>query len=62
MSSKEILLSLCPIWLQITSCLHSQSNALISSDKKLIEASRKTGLKAFHVTEDEEKLRAFIMN
>jgi len=46
--------------LQITTCLHSQSNALISSDKKLIEASRKTGLKTFHVTEDEEKLEALI--
>lgn len=46
--------------LQITTCLHSQSNALVSSDKKLIEASRKTGLKAFHVTEDKEKLEDFI--
>lgn len=46
--------------LQITTCIHSQSNALISSDKKLIKASRKTGLKALHVTEDEEKIRAFI--
>lgn len=46
--------------LQITTCLHSQSNALISSDKKLIEASRKTGLKAFHVTNDAEKLEALI--
>ena len=46
--------------LQITACLHSQSNALVSSDKKLIEASRKKGLNAFHVTKDEEKLRAFL--
>ncbi len=46
--------------LQITTCIHSQSNALISSDKKLIDASRKIGLKAFHVTKDEEKLREFI--
>lgn len=46
--------------LQITTCLHSQSTTLISSDKKLIEASRKTGLKAFHITEDEEKLRTLI--
>ena len=33
-----------------------------ASDKKLIKPSRKTGSKALHVTEDEEKLRAFIMN
>ncbi|MDI6846706.1 MAG: type II toxin-antitoxin system VapC family toxin [Candidatus Bathyarchaeia archaeon] len=46
--------------LQITTCIHSQSNALISSDKKLVEASRKTGLKAFHVTKDEEKIKALI--
>lgn len=46
--------------LQITTCIHSQSNALISSDKKLIKASRKTGLKAFHVTKDEGKLKEFI--
>jgi len=46
--------------LQITTCIHSQSSALISSDKKLIKASRKTGLKAFHITRDEEKLKEFI--
>ncbi|RLI12543.1 PIN domain nuclease [Candidatus Bathyarchaeota archaeon] len=46
--------------LQINTCIHSRSNAFISSDKRLIEASRKIGLKAFHVTKDEEKLRAFI--
>lgn len=46
--------------LQITTCLHSQSNALISSDKKLVDASRKTGLKAFHVTKDGGKLEDFI--
>jgi len=32
----------------------------LSSDKKLIDASRKTGLNALHLTEDEEKLKAFI--
>jgi len=46
--------------LQITTFIHSQSNALISSDKKLIKASRKTGLKTFHITKDEEKLKKFI--
>lgn len=46
--------------LQITSCIHSQSNAIISSDKKLVETSRKLGLMAYHVTDDEEKLRSLI--
>ena len=45
---------------QITTCIHSQSNTLISSDKKLIKTSRKTGLKTFHVTKDEEKPKDFI--
>lgn len=46
--------------LQITSCIHSQSNAIISSDKKLVETSRKLGLMAYHVTDDEEKLKSLI--
>jgi len=46
--------------LQITACLHGQSDALISSDKKLVETSRKAGLNAFHVTKDKEKLEDFI--
>jgi predicted nucleic acid-binding protein len=46
--------------LQITTCLHNKNNALISSDEKLVETSRKTGLQAFHLTKDEQKLRHLI--
>ncbi|MBC7130302.1 type II toxin-antitoxin system VapC family toxin [Candidatus Bathyarchaeota archaeon] len=46
--------------LQIISCLESQSNALISGDRKLIQISRKTGLEAFHIVEDEEKINTLL--
>jgi hypothetical protein len=46
--------------LQITTCLQTQSNALISSDKRLIQISRKIGLEAFHITEDEEKINTLL--
>lgn len=44
--------------LQITTCLQSQSNALLSGDKRLVQISRKTGLEAFHIVEDGEKITA----
>ena len=46
--------------LQITTCLQTQSNALVSSDKRLVQISRKTGLEAFHIVEDEEKINALL--
>lgn len=42
--------------LQISTCNYSKSNALISADWKLCKASNETGVKTFHLTED-EKLR-----
>jgi len=47
--------------LQISTCNYSKSNALISADGKLCEASNEAGVKAFHITED-EKLRQLIQN
>jgi len=46
--------------LQITTCMQSQSNALVSSDKRLVQISRKTGLEAFHIVNDEEKINALL--
>ncbi|MGC8940338.1 MAG: PIN domain-containing protein [Candidatus Bathyarchaeia archaeon] len=46
--------------LQITTCLQSQSNALVSSDERLVKTSRKTGLEAFHIVEDEGKINALL--
>ena len=43
--------------LQVTTCIHNKNDALISGDTKLVETSRKIGLKAFHVTKDEQKLK-----
>ena len=42
--------------LQIRTCMHSDSNAFLSSDKELISVALKTGLKAINV-EDEEKVK-----
>lgn len=46
--------------LQITTCTHTQSDALISGDEKLVKTSRKQGLKAFNVVKEEQKLKNFI--
>ncbi|MEM2971963.1 MAG: type II toxin-antitoxin system VapC family toxin [Candidatus Bathyarchaeia archaeon] len=46
--------------LQIITCLQSQSDALVSGDKRLVQISRKTGLEAFHIVEDEEKITAIL--
>jgi predicted nucleic acid-binding protein len=43
--------------LQITTCIHNKNDALINRDKELVEASRKIGLKAFHITKDEQELK-----
>ena len=43
--------------LQITTCIRNKNDALISGDKKLVETSRKIGLKTFHITKDEQKLK-----
>jgi len=47
--------------LQITTCIHNKNDALISGDKKLVETSRKMGLRTFHITEDEQKLKHMLM-
>lgn len=46
--------------LQITTCTHTQSDALISGDEKLVKTSRKLGLKAFNIVKEEQKLKKFI--
>jgi predicted nucleic acid-binding protein len=46
--------------LQITTCIHNKNDALISGDAKLVETSRKTGLKTFHITKDEQKLKQLL--
>jgi predicted nucleic acid-binding protein len=46
--------------LQITTCIYNKNDALISGDEKLVETSRKTGLKAFHITKDEQKLKQLL--
>ena len=42
--------------LQMATCLHSKGDALISSDEKLVQISRKTGLKALQIPRDEQDL------
>jgi predicted nucleic acid-binding protein len=46
--------------LQITSCAQTQSNALVSSDKRLVKVSRKIGVEAFHIVKDEEKVNILL--
>jgi predicted nucleic acid-binding protein len=43
--------------LQITTCMQNENDVLISSDENLVDATRKTGLQAFHLTKDEQELR-----
>ena len=45
---------------QITSCLHAKSDALLSADKELIHTSRELGLTAFDVTSEEDELARFL--
>ena len=47
--------------LQISTCKYSKSNALITADRKLCEASNETGVNSFNITED-EKLRQLMQN
>ena len=46
--------------LQITTCKESRSDLLISGDEKLIDAGKKTGLQAYNITKDKEKLKHLI--
>jgi len=46
--------------LQMTTCTHIQSDALLSSDENLVKASKKLGLKAFDIVKEEQELRKFI--
>lgn len=46
--------------LQVTTCQYNQSDALLSSDEDLVEASEKLGVKSFHMVKEEHKLRQFI--
>lgn len=46
--------------IQITTCTHTQSDALLSGDATLVEISRKLGLTAFDIVRDEPKLTKFI--
>lgn len=46
--------------LQIATCMQSKNDALISSDEKLVEISRKTGLKALYMPKDENDLITLI--
>lgn len=46
--------------LQITTCIHSENPVLVSGDEELVEATRKKGLEAFHITKDELKLKQLL--
>lgn len=46
--------------LQITTCKHVGSGALLSSDESLVEASRKLGLAAFDIVKEEQEMRRFL--
>jgi len=46
--------------IQLTMCIDSQSDAIISGDEKLIKTGRKIGIKSFHIIEDEPKIKDFI--
>ncbi|MBS7623344.1 type II toxin-antitoxin system VapC family toxin [Candidatus Bathyarchaeota archaeon] len=46
--------------LQITTCTHAESQAMLSGDEKLIKASRRLGLRAFDVVREEHELADFI--
>jgi predicted nucleic acid-binding protein len=46
--------------LQITTCKYNENDALISADKKLVETTRKTVLKAYHIVEDKQEIEKLI--
>ena len=46
--------------LQMATCIKSKNSALISSDEKLVQISRKTGLRAFFIPKDEKDLITLI--
>ena len=43
--------------LQIATCKHSKSDALITADEKLAKTSNKMGLETYHITKDEKDLK-----
>ena len=45
--------------LQITTCRHTRSDALLSSDENLVRASKKLSLRAFDIVKEEQELREF---
>ena len=46
--------------LQIATCKQNKNDALISSDEKLVDISKKTGLEAFYIPKDEKGLASLI--
>ena len=46
--------------LQITTCRYAGSDALLSGDGSLVDTSRKIGLKAFNIVQEEEKVKEFV--
>jgi len=46
--------------IQITSCRYTQSDALLSSDENLVEASRRLGLEAYDTAKEEQEFREFL--
>ena len=42
--------------LQIATCIQNKNNALVSSDEKLVQISRKNGLKTLYIPKDEKDL------
>ena len=47
--------------LQITTCDYSNNDALLTSDEKLVQTSRKTGLKAIHISKDKQEIETLIL-
>jgi uncharacterized protein len=47
--------------LQITACINTKSDALVSGDKKLVETCRKRGLEAFDVAREEQEILKFLL-
>ncbi len=46
--------------LQMASCLAKKSDAFLTADQRLIEASRKANLETYDIENDEEKIRRLI--
>ncbi len=47
-----------PDGLQITTCRDLRGDALVSADRRLIEAARQEGMRAYHPVADAQQLRA----